>query len=256
MRAAGETLGADAITVFSSDHGAQWPFGKWNLYEAGIATPLIVRWPGKIAAGRRTEALVSWIDLLPTLVEAAGGKPPAGIDGRSFLPVLRGADRHRDLLFATHSNDNRMNAYPARSVSDGRWKYVRNLHPDWAFTTHIDLQESRGDGLGQRAFFAEWEKLAKTDAAAAAIVARYHRRPAEELFDLAADPTELRNLAADPAHAAKLAELRDAVDAWMKAQGDDGSIPVQPRLLTDPTAYGPAGAAALAEAEARKKKGK
>ena len=253
MRAAGEALGTDTITVFSSDHGAQWPFGKWNVYEAGIATPLIVRWPGKVAAGRRTEALVSWIDLLPTLLEAAGGRPPAGIDGRSFLPVLRGADRHRDLLFATHSNDNRMNTYPARSVRDGRWKYVRNLHPDWAFTTHIDLQESRGDGLGQRAFFAEWEKLARTDEAAAALVARYHRRPAEELFDLAADPTELRNLAADPAHAAKLAELRGAVDAWMKAQGDDGSIPVQPRLLKDPTAYGPAGAAALAEAAARKK---
>lgn len=256
MRAVRETLPPSSLMVFTSDHGAQWPFGKWNLYEAGIATPLIVRWPGAVAAGRRTPAMVSWVDLLPTLLEAAGGKAPAELDGRSFLPVLRGGDQHREKIFATHSNDNRMNVYPARSVRDGRWKYLRNLRPDWAFTTHIDLQESRGDALGQRAFFAEWEQLARTDARAAATLARYHRRPAEELYDLEADPAETRNLAADPAHAPKLAELRAALDAWMKAQGDDGAVPVAPRLLADPDSFGPGGAAAEARAAARRKPGK
>ena len=170
--------------------------------------------------------------------------------------MLRGGDRHREKIFATHANDNRMNVYPARSVRDGRWKYLRNLHPDWAFTTHIDLQESRGDGLGQRAFFAEWEQLARTDARAAATLDRYHRRPAEELYDLETDPAETRNLAADPAHAEKLAELRAALTAWMKAQGDEGAVPVAPRLLTDPASFGPAGAAAASKAAARKPSGK
>lgn len=254
MRAVRETLPATTLVVFSSDHGAQWPFGKWNLYEAGVSTPLIVSWPGKVAAGSRTQAMVSWVDLLPTLLEAAGGAAPAGLDGRSFLSVLRGGERHRDRIFTTHANDNRMNVYPARAVRDGRWKYIRNLHPDWAFTTHIDLQQSRGDGLGQRAFFSEWERRARTDPAAAATLARYHRRPAEELYDLAADPDEQRNLAADPAHAAKLAELRQAVEGWMREQGDDGSVPVAPRLLSDPASYGAAGAEAEAKAAQKKKK--
>ncbi len=254
MRAVRETLPASTVFVFTSDHGAQWPFGKWNLYEAGVATPLIVSWPGTVPAGTRTGAMVSWVDLLPTLLEAAGGEAPSGIDGRSFLPVLRGADRHRDRIFTTHANDNRMNVYPARAVRDGRWKYVRNLRPDWAFTTHIDLQESRGDGLGQRAFFAEWERLAKTDAAAAATLDRYHRRPAEELYDLEKDPAERSNVAADPANAPKLAELRGALDAWMREQGDDGAVPVAGRPLSDPESYGPAGAATEGKAAAKRKK--
>lgn len=254
MRTVRETLPASTVFVFSSDHGAQWPFGKWNLYEAGVATPLIVSWPGTVAAGTRTAAMVSWVDLLPTLLEAAGGEAPSGIDGRSFLPVLRGAGRHRDWIFTTHANDNRMNVYPARAVRDGRWKYVRNLRPDWAFTTHIDLQESRGDGLGQRAFFAEWERLAKTDAAAAATLDRYHRRPAEELYDLEKDPAERSNVAADPANAPKLAELREALDAWMRGQGDDGAVPVAGRPLSDPESYGPAGAATEGKAAAKRKK--
>jgi len=72
-----------AIVVFSADHGAQWPLAKWNLYDAGIRTPLIVAWPGKITPGR-TSALVSWIDLLPTLVELARGAGAAAA-GRAVV---------------------------------------------------------------------------------------------------------------------------------------------------------------------------
>lgn len=238
-------LPVGTIFVFSSDNGAQWPFGKWNLYEAGVATPLIVAWPGVVAPGRRTDAMVSWVDLLPTLLAAAGGAVPEGLDGRSFLAVLQDpAKAHRTHIFATHDHDARMNIYPSRSVRDGRWKYIRNLHPDWAFTSHIDLVSSRGTDLGQRDFFATWERRAESDAAAAAVLRRYHARPAEELYDLAADPAEQRNLAADPAVAAVLAELRGRLDAWMKEQGDTGDVPVAPRLLSDPNTYGPGGAAA------------
>lgn len=254
MSAAKETLPTSTVFMFSSDHGAQWPFGKWNLYEAGVGTPLIVRWPGVTKDGARTSAMVSWIDLLPTLIEAAGGQVPEGLDGRSFLPVLSGAPRHRTLVFTTHSNDNRMNVYPARAVRDERWKYIRNLHPEWAFTTHIDLQETRKDGLGQRAFFAEWENLARTDPAAASLLARYHRRPAEELYDLEADPAEQRNLAGQPGMADQLTSLRKALDDWMREQGDDGSVPVAPRLLSNPDAYGPGGAAAETKAAQKRKK--
>jgi len=230
-------LPQDTLFLFSADNGAQWPFGKWNLYEPGVAVPLIVLWPGVVPAGTRTAAMVQWIDFLPTLLEAAGGKPPADIDGRSFLPVLRGKSHaHRDRIFTTHNNDNRYNVYPCRAVRDERWKYIRNLHPEFAFTTHIDLVSGY---LGQRAFFSTWETAATTDPQAAAILRRYHARPAEELYDLAADPHEQHNLASEPQHAKQLAALRAELDAWMKAQGDQGKITVEPRLLSDPTSYGP-----------------
>jgi len=231
-----DKLGKETLVLFSADHGAQWPFGKWNLYESGVAVPLIVAWPGVIPPGSRSSAMVQWTDFLPTLVEAAGGTAPAGIDGRSFLPVLqRKTTTHREFIFTTHSNDNRVNIYPARAMRDERWKYIRNLHPEFAFTTHIDLPVN----LGQRDFFATWEEKAKTDPAAAAILSRYHERPAEELYDLQADPHEEHNLSNDPANEAEMLRMRARVDAWMKEQGDQQTVAVVPRLLSDPKAYGP-----------------
>jgi arylsulfatase A-like enzyme len=232
-----------ALFVFSADHGAQWPFAKWNLYEAGVAVPLVIAWAGVTGPGTRTAAMVSWVDLLPTLVEAAGGVAPQAIDGRSFLPVLRGqAGSHRDRVFTTHSNDKRMNVYPARALREGRWKYIRNLHPEFAFTTHIDLVAGE---LGQRAFFATWEAAAQHDPDAAATLQRYHARPPEELYDLETDPAEQNNLAGDPAQAARLAGLRADVDAWMEEQGDEGAVPVEGRLLSDPASYGPGAAVGI-----------
>jgi uncharacterized sulfatase len=235
-RAARQYLGAETLFLFSSDNGAQWPFGKWNLYESGVQTPLIVVWPRHIKPGTRTDAMVSWVDFLPTLVEAAGGKAPSGIDGRSFLPVLQGKrTTHRDGIFTTHAGDGRFNIYPMRALRRGNWKYVRNLHPEYAFTTHIDLPVN----LGQRAYFATWEAAARTNANAAAIVKRYHERPAEELYNLAEDPNEQRNLASDPAQSKRLKRMRDEVDKWMRSQGDEGKVYDTPRLLSDPSSYGP-----------------
>lgn len=180
--------------------------------------------------------MVSWVDFLPTLIEVAGGKPPAGLDGKSFLPVLRGkAKAHRDRIFTTHSGDGRFNIYPMRAVRVGDWKYVRNLHPEFAFTTHIDLPVN----LGQRDYFSTWEAAARTNSHAASIVERYHRRPAEELYDLATDPDELRNLAGEKSQRRRLVRMRRELDAWMRAQGDEGKVYNEPRLLSDKTSYGP-----------------
>ena len=237
LEAARASLPKETLFLFSADNGAQWPFGKWNLYEAGVCTPLIVAWPGVIKPGTRTDALVQWTDFLPTLLEVAGGQAPADLDGRSFLRVLRGVSRqHRDRVFTTHSSDNRFNVYPARAVRDERWKYIRNLHPEFAFTTHIDLVAGK---LGQRAFFSTWEAAAKTDSRAAAILKRYHGRPAEELYDLASDPHEQCNLAGEPQHRERLAALRTELETWMKAQGDQQLVLAEPRLLSDSTSYGP-----------------
>lgn len=210
-----ETLGTQVAFMMTSDHGAQFPFGKWNCYDAGIRVPMVVSWPGVIAPGSRVDAMVSWVDILPTLVDLGGGKPATDIDGRSFAPVLRGQTKvARDRIFTTHSADGKMNNYPMRSIRTQDWKLILNLNPEANYTTHIDLAP-RGNGTG---YWETWEKAAQTDPAIAAKVERYHHRPALELYDLKNDPHELNNLAADPAQAERVKTLRAELDEWRREQ--------------------------------------
>ena len=75
--------------------------------------PLVAYWPGHIEAGVRTDAMVSWVDILPTLIDMAGGKSSDDIDGKSFAPVLLGKTKtHRDKIFTTHTGDGVMNIFP------------------------------------------------------------------------------------------------------------------------------------------------
>lgn len=213
-------LPPDTLFVFSADQGSQWPFAKWNLYDAGLHVPLIFVWPGHVPTNQRTDAMVSWIDLLPTLLQAAGGDPKTvtpDIDGQSFFDVLAGtAQAARDRVFGSHSGDTNINYYPSRSVLLGHWKYIRNLDPNLEYHTHVDMRP------GDTGYFPSWVEKAKRDPAAAAILEKYFHRPAEELYDLSSDPDEQTNLATDPKHADDLSRTRAALDEWMKANHDAG----------------------------------
>ncbi len=229
-------LSKDRLFVFSSDHGAQFPFGKWCLYDEGIRVPLIVTRPGKIKASSRTEAMVSWVDILPTLIEIGGGKVPPDLDGRSFASVLDGkTNAHRKRIFTTHSGDRMMNVYLSRSIRTDRYKFIWNPNPDFAFTTHIDLllRETSGD------YFKQWTEAAKTDQHAAKVLARYHGRPEYELFDLQEDPGELTNLAGDPTLADVQQSLNDELSSWIKEQGDELTVFHEPLMLDAPETWVP-----------------
>lgn len=215
--AAVSKFGDDLFFLHTSDHGLQMPFGKWNLYDAGVRTPMIAVWPDVIKAGIRTDAMVQWMDILPTLVELAGGDPPEAIDGRSFAPVLRGETHtHRSKVYTTHSGDRDFNVFPMRSVRTADWKYIRNLHPEFQFATHIN----RGGLRSGRRYWLSWIEAAKHDDEAMAIVERYRRRPAEELYNVANDRHEQHNLASDPRFSGQLAELRALVDEWLEQTED------------------------------------
>lgn len=221
-----EVLGTETLFVFTADHGAQFPFGKWNLYDTGVRTPLVVSWPGKIKPRSTSAALVSWIDLLPTLLAAAGDTPPAGLSGQSFLGVLQGtAAQHREQIFLTHSADGKMNTYPMRAVRTARWKLIRNLAPETEHHTHID--KAPGDAPK---YWDTWLAKAKGDPLAAKLVKGYLNRPTEEFYDLENDPHEERNLIDDPASQPTIGKLRSALATWMASQGDQG-LPTE-RLLT------------------------
>ncbi len=206
-----EKLGEDTFILHTSDHGAQWPFGKWTLYDDGVRTPLLVSWPGRIAPGVRSEAMVSWIDILPTLVETAGGTAPDGIDGRSFLPVLEGkAENHRDLIFTTHSGDGNNNVFPMRGIidSDGT-KYIRNLRPELRFLSHVTKN------AGDSGYWDSWLDSAATEEEDQQRVVAYLERPAEELYQTSRDSWESDNLALDPHHSERLDALSEKLDTWM-----------------------------------------
>lgn len=232
LDAAKQTLGTNIVFVHSSDHGAQWPFAKWNCYDAGIRVALLVSWPGVIQAGARTDAMVSWIDLLPTFIEIAGGRAPTNIDGRSFAAVLEGqTNAHRDRIFTTHSADGNMNVYPMRSVRTRDWHFILNLHPEFAYHTHIDLAP-HGDKPGYwGGYWESWTNAAMTNAHAATLVQRYHQRPEEELYDVRSDPLEMNNLARLPEHVARVKTMRKELETWMREQGDARRIYGQPRKL-------------------------
>ena len=221
-------IGDDFICLFTSDHGGQWPLGKWNLYDSGTRVPLVVSWPGHITPGSRTPAMVSWVDLLPTLIDLAGGTVPPDIDGKSFAAVLKGeSETHRNKVFTTHTGDTMYNIFPIRSVRMGSFKYIHNLLPGAYHTNHSDIL--RNDGRG--AYWVSWDAAAETDSGAAAIIEAYHTRPEFELFDLDKDPLERNNLAYRPEYRNRLASLRSELEAWTKEQGDDLKPHREPYLI-------------------------
>lgn len=224
-------FGDNFVFLFTSDHGGQWPRGKWNLYDSGTRVPLVAVWPQHIAAGKRSDAMVSWIDILPTLIDVADGNVPSGIDGRSFKRVLLGeTTKHRDTMFTTHTGDGQMNIFPMRAVRVGNFKFIHNLRSDAYHTNHSD--RLRKDGAG--AYWDSWDAAAKADPKAAAIVKAYYTRAEFELFDLAQDPLEFNNLAQDSNYASKLAELRAKLTTWTDLQEDELLPHREPYLNTEP----------------------
>jgi N-sulfoglucosamine sulfohydrolase len=209
----------NTLFIYTADQGAQFPFAKWNVYDAGIRVPLLIHWPGVTKPGATTSAMVSLIDVLPTIIEAAGGTAPKDIDGRSFLPVLQGkSDHFHDEIYAAHTGDEQMNRSPQRCIRTAQYKFILNLAPGDLYKTHI----SGANGPDGRTYWNSWVKAAEAgDAKAKQLVDRYQHRPPEELYDVQADPYEMKNLIADPAHAAVVIELREKLKAWRIQQGED-----------------------------------
>lgn len=207
----------NTLFLFTADQGAQFPFAKWNLYDAGIATPLLAVWPGHVAAGKRSEALVSLVDLLPTMEDVAGGKAPKGIDGTSLVPLLTGkANVVHDAIYASHTGDGG-NQAPMRTIRTDKYKLIVNYRPDILFKNAISENTQKRDN----AYWLSWLEAAKTDPKAAAVVDHFQHRKPVELFDLEKDPYELNNLAGQPGTAGIEKDLRARLEKWMVSQGED-----------------------------------
>lgn len=191
-------LAENTIVIVTTDHGVALPGMKATLTDLGTGVMLLLRGPG-LPSGTVCDALVSQIDVVPTLCELADVPTPGWVQGRSMLPAVLDDVEVNDAVFSELTYHV---AYePARSVRTRRWRYTRR------FTERSRPVLPNTDDSPSKDV---WVAAGWRDRTVAT----------EELFDVVLDPAERRNLAVDPDHAAVLAELRSTLEDWMVRTDD------------------------------------
>jgi len=211
----------DTLLIFTTDHGIAFPRAKSTLYDSGIKTTLIMKWPkGELVGGKVYNELLSNIDLLPTILDITGTEIPRSLQGKSFKSLLYGETYEpREEIFAQKDWHDIYD--PMRCIRTNRFKYIRNfIGGVWPYLPlPLDIEESlTRKSLGD----SYYTKL----------------REKEELYDLENDPNELSNLAKDPKYLSVLEDLKMKLQRWMKENNDPilkGAIPVPGRgFVQDP----------------------
>jgi N-sulfoglucosamine sulfohydrolase len=193
LRDSGEA--ENTLVILTTDHGPAFPGMKCTLTDHGIGVMLILRGPGGATGGRVSNALVSQIDLFPTICDLIGISPPAWLQGTSVMPLIRGqAEEVRDQIFA---EVNYHAAYePQRAARTRRFKYIRRFDKRTK-----PVLPNTDDSPGKALWLASgWpnQKVAE-----------------ERLYDLVLDPNEACNVAKEPDYESALAEMRAHLDRWM-----------------------------------------
>lgn len=213
-------LADKTLVVFWGDHGAGLARAKRWTYDSGLKVPLIMRWPGKIEAGTLRADLVQFLDLAPTMISVAGGKPPSHLHGR----VIIGDEQGPEPVYLYHGRDRMDERYDMiRAVRSRRYLYVRNFesHRPW-------VQFMRTPSQGP--IYQELTRL-KHSGGLSPLAAPFMQdtKPLEELYDVVADPHQVFNLASDPLHDSTLRMLREELRDWMRRTDDKGLVP-EPEL--------------------------
>lgn len=205
----------DTLVIFISDNGPPFINSKTTLFDAGVHLPLIIRRPGGTRQVTNPN-LVSWVDILPTILDYAGADTGSGRPerlGRSLLPVLDRPDELEDWdrVYGSHTFHEITNYWPTRYVRNRRYKYHRNLAWRLNFPFAADLYGS-----------LSWEDVrnSETKMIGSRPLRDYFFRPPEELYDLQEDPLEVTNLAGDPAHAEVLKEMGEDLERWQRRTED------------------------------------
>lgn len=214
----------NTLVLFTSEQGSQFPGCKWTNWDTGIHSALIARWPGVILPSTKTNALVHYADVLPTLMEAASIKltSDTNLDGISFMKVLRGvAKTHRKYTYGMHNNLPEGPSFPIRTIYDGEYRYIQNLNSSEVFIEK-HLMGLNKDGFLNNPYWGTWIFQSQSSPAIYQLVKRYIQRPGEQLYHTRLDPFELKNLAHSPDHQDNLNKLKKELMDWRSRQGDPG----------------------------------
>lgn len=202
-------LNENTLVICTTDHGIAFPGMKCTLTDHGIGVFLIMRGPGGFSGAKVSDALISQVDIFPTICDLLGIKPPSRLQGRSFLPVIRGdAKEVNEEIFAEINYHCQYE--PVRAVRTRRWKYIRRFS-DRKTPLLANIDSSCSKELWLR---YGYERLVL---------------PNEELYDLIFDPIETNNLSCEQAAQPVLAEMRQRLDRWMRQTNDPllhGDIPL------------------------------
>lgn len=210
-------LRQNTMVMVVTEQGNGFPFAKWTCYGNGLQSGMIVRWPNKVVPRSVTDAMVEYVDVTPTFIDAANGEMDPILDGKSFLPILTGkADHHKDFTYGimtTRGIINGSNQYAIRTVRDKKYRLIWNLNYKKQFSNIcMDTDYFRS--------MIEAEKSGEPKAKS--LVKKYKFRTEYELYDCEADPLEMNNLVGDLKYKDVVQRLNKKLKAWMKSQGDQG----------------------------------
>lgn len=216
----------DTLVIYSSDNGVPFPNGRTNLYRSGTAEPMLVSSPEHTGRwGQNSQAFVSLLDITPTILDwfsvaypsyRLPGTPssPVHLTGRSLLPALASEPPAWNTVYHSQSLHEVTMYYPMRSVQQGAYRLIHNLHYRMPFPIDQDLYVSPTfQDLLNRTVAGRPTAWFKT-------LDQYYYRPRWELFDRRSDPRETQNLASDPAHGPQLEALRLGLEKWQWETGD------------------------------------
>lgn len=221
-------LDKNTVLIVLDENGAGMVGGKWTNYDWGVRSACVMKWPKQYNAKIKTNGIAQYCDILPTMIDAAGGRIPEYLDGKSLLKLIKGEEpEHREYAFFVYNNLPAGPSYPIRAVTDGKYKLVWNLQHQTLFGSrtingfdfgHSDKMLDRPE----RFIYLSWLERAKTNEQAQIMVDRHRKRPEFELYNLNNDPWELNNLAQEEAYKPQMDKLKFAMEEWMNNQGDKG----------------------------------
>ena len=203
----------NTLIIYVSDNGAAFPEAKTTLYEPGMNLPCIVRGPFHDRRGATCDGLVTWVDLLPTILDFAGIEPPNSVHGCSFREILDVAspENWRSEIYASHTFHEITNYYPMRVLRTKRYKFLYNIAWKLDYSFASDLWSS-----------ATWQGALRRDLTqfGSRSIDRYIHRPRFELYDLERDPDESIDLAEDPMYAEMVTEFSEKIMRFQESTND------------------------------------
>ena len=210
----------NTMILYLSDNGIAFPGAKTTLYDPGMNLPLVIRTPNQERRNLTTNAMVSWVDLTPTILDFAGidpssvkqGNKPYTFHGRSFLDLLSTSNpRGWNVVYASHTFHEITMYYPMRVIRTKRYKYILNLAHQLPYPFASDLYASP---TWQGIIKDGRKKYGKRD------VSAYLNRPRHELYNIEADPDEVVNLAENPEFSKTLESLQSQLKDYQTKTKD------------------------------------